>query len=163
MTEFKEAVEFILYLEGGYGNHPEDNGGETNYGISKAAFPDEDIINITRERAIKLYKEEYWDKVNADQLPPGVDLIVFDMAVNAGYKRSARILQGLIGAKKDGLIGPETIAAVNKHKSKDIIMRFNIVRLLYYTNLGDFQHFGEGWFNRAMKCFLASITKMEGH
>src|SRR6516165_7677378 len=54
------------------------------------------------------------DSAGADALPPGVDLSVFDMGVNAGIWRSVRLLQqalGFTGEEMDGSIGPETLAA----------------------------------------------------
>ena len=51
---FEEAVKSVLKHEGGYVNDPKDPGGETNFGISKRAFPDLDIKNLTEEDAIEI-------------------------------------------------------------------------------------------------------------
>jgi lysozyme family protein len=85
---FDKAVGFVLSHEGGYSNDPKDPGGETNHGISKRAYPKLDIKNLTREDAIEIYRREYWDKINGDELPSGLDLICFDTAVNAGVSRA---------------------------------------------------------------------------
>lgn len=42
---FDLAFEIIIGHEGGYVNDPRDPGGETRYGISKRAYPNEDINN----------------------------------------------------------------------------------------------------------------------
>ena len=46
-TTFDEIISVVLHHEGGYVNDPKDPGGETNYGISKRAYPDVDIKNLT--------------------------------------------------------------------------------------------------------------------
>ena len=50
---FQHAIHFVLDKEGGlrpdmgYVNDPKDRGGETKAGISKRAYPNEDIKNLT--------------------------------------------------------------------------------------------------------------------
>ena len=48
---FQKALAFTLKWEGGYSNNHNDKGGETRYGISKKAFPDVDIENLTLDQA----------------------------------------------------------------------------------------------------------------
>ena len=52
----------------GYVNDPKDPGGETNYGISKRAYPDVDIKNLTEDGAKDIYKRDYWDKNKCEDL-----------------------------------------------------------------------------------------------
>ena len=51
----------------------------------------------------------------------GVDLMVFDMAVNSGPGRAGKILQRVVGATVDGGIGPQTLGMVAKMEPQDII------------------------------------------
>jgi hypothetical protein len=83
-TNWDKAIEFVLQEEGGYVNDPADPGGETNYGISKRAYPDVDIRSLTRNAAIEIYKKDYWEKAGCDSLPSPIDICVFDTAVNMG-------------------------------------------------------------------------------
>jgi lysozyme family protein len=46
---------------------------------------------------ICLARSLYWNSLRADALPPGVDRSVFDMGVNLGIWRSARLLQQTLG------------------------------------------------------------------
>lgn len=85
---FKEAVEFSLQWEGGYVNDPTDPGGETKWGISKRAFPNEDIKNLTKERAMEIYYNRYWVAAGCDSLARGIGIAVFDTAVNCGVTRA---------------------------------------------------------------------------
>ena len=46
LTTFDEIIEITLHHEGGYVHDPNDLGGETNFGIAKRFYPDEDIKNL---------------------------------------------------------------------------------------------------------------------
>ena len=66
---FDEIIDNVLESEGGYVNDKDDAGGETNMGISKKAYPDLDIKNLSKEEAKQIYYEDYWCPSKADQLP----------------------------------------------------------------------------------------------
>lgn len=82
---FNKAVTFLLGIEGGYVNDKYDEGGETKYGISKESFPNEDIPNLTLERAKELYYRYYWLRTGADKTKSyPLAYVLFDTAVNHG-------------------------------------------------------------------------------
>lgn len=82
MTNFQNAIKFTLRWEGGYVNNPADPGGETNYGIAKHSHPDEDIKNLTLARAMEIYKEDYWDTYQLEDVDSPLCVVLFDMFVN---------------------------------------------------------------------------------
>ena len=84
---------WIIKVEGGYVNDPDDPGGETKYGISKRAYPKLDIKNMTKDLAREIYKRDYWDACGCDDLPPGLDVAAFDAAVNMGRLTAIAILK----------------------------------------------------------------------
>ena len=90
LNKFKKSMEFVLKWEvgnvadGGYTNDPDDPGGETKWGISKEYHPDEDIKNLTKERALELYYDEYWQASGANIIDFPACTAVFDTAVNLG-------------------------------------------------------------------------------
>lgn len=86
-TKFQLAIKFTLLWEGGYVFNPKDPGGETKYGISKATFPNEDIRNLTLERAMEIYKTRYWDVNNLDNVPIPLCIAYFDSYVQHNPKR----------------------------------------------------------------------------
>ena len=147
---FDKAIKVILKHEGGYVNHPSDPGGETNYGISKRAYPSLDIDKLSEHDAKVIYKEDYWDKIRGDDLPEGLSLVVFDMAVNAGIKRAIKLLQGILRVKKDGIIGPKTLGSIEGRDIKELIYLYSIERITYYTSLSTFNVFGKGWIKRVI-------------
>lgn len=90
---FRKSLEFTLKHEGGYVNDPADPGGETKWGISKRAYPQEDIKNLSPERAATLYWRDYWVASGASNLPLPLAVAVFDTAVNCGVGRAKSFLQ----------------------------------------------------------------------
>lgn len=145
---FMDAMSILLEFEGGYVNDPRDPGGETKYGISKRAYPNEDIANLTMERACDLYKRDYWDLVKADQLPPKVRFAVFDAAVNSGVAQAVKWLQRSAGAQVDGVLGPRTLQKVSETDPMKLAVQFLALRLEFLTELRGFQVYGRGWTKR---------------
>lgn len=130
---FDECVEIILKHEGGYVNSLKDPGGETNFGISKRAYPKMDIKNLTRQQATAIYKQDYWDRLNVDKLDPWLQLSYFDCAINQGPKRASHLLE-----------------QCSTLKGRELLQKFTNLRLKYYMDLPSWSTFGKGWMNRAM-------------
>lgn len=148
MNAYDKAVTLILRHEGGYVNHPNDPGGETNMGISKRAYPDLDIKNLTVDHVKQIYKTDYWDKVKGDELPPAVALVCFDVAVLSGPRKAAKMLQKAVGANPDGIIGNITLACVEDEDPNDIIDNMSEQRIAFYKGLKHWDTFGRGWSRR---------------
>lgn len=150
---FEKYIKETLKHEGGYVDHPTDPGGETNYGISKRAYPDLDIKNLTEEDAIEIYKNDYWNKIKGDYFPDPLAFCLFDFTVNSGPTRPTKVLQKLTGVKIDGVIGPKTIEAACKTYAEDnvsLIERFQEERLRFLKKLKIWPIFGKGWERRVL-------------
>jgi len=131
---FDKAIEIVLRFEGGYVHNAKDPGGETKYGISKKAYPGEDIVNMTQEKAKELYRKDYWDKIDGDALGSPLDIVALDTAVLCG-----------VGAAR------EMVAAAGRWE--DLLF----ARLEYHTrkvkqnpNLATFLR---GWVNRVIQLY----------
>lgn len=148
---FDRAVDLILQHEGGYVNDPHDPGGETNYGISKRAYPDLNIKEITRDDAKQIYRRDYWDAIRADEMPEPVAVGVFDMAVNAGNRTAVQLLQRIVGVKDDGIVGPVTLEAVRKHDAHWLAVRYAAERLMHYAAIPGWKRYGRGWSRRVIE------------
>ena len=153
---FKESLALVLKHEGGYVDHPADPGGATMKGITLATFSGFKKKPMTKDelRAISdadvetIYKTGYWDAMRCDELAAGVDLLAFDMAVNKGVGRAARLMQQAAGVKDDGALGPRSMEAINKMPAKDLIVKVSEGRRDFYKGLKTFPVFGKGWLRR---------------
>lgn len=153
---FLEAVALVLKHEGGYVNDPRDPGGETNFGISKKAYPHEDIAALTVERATALYHRDYWQAMRGDELPFGLALAVFDMAVNAGTGAAIRLLQRALRVTEDGKLGPVTLRAA-QGSGLAAVVRYTRVRITYYATLRGWPHFGASWTQRSLETLVLAV------
>lgn len=133
MSEFDRVMAFILAEEGGYVNNPADPGGETKYGISKRAYPSEDITNLTVDRAKAIYRRDYWTPLGLDAEKYGPALVLMDCAVNQGPKRAVQI--------------KDKVAT----SSQPFVVAFQAERALHYASLPTFKDFGRGWMRRLMR------------
>lgn len=160
-SNFATALAKVLAHEGGFVNHKLDPGGATNlgitigtakrYGVDMDGDGDTDIIdikNLTAAAAAKIYKGEYWAKVNGDLLPSGLDYAVFDFAVNSGVSRAAKYLQAILGVTQDGAIGPATLKALEGKNVADLINMLCDKRLAFLKGLSTWSTFGKGWSSR---------------
>ena len=152
VTAFDRALDIVLRHEGGYVNDPRDPGGETNWGISKRAYPDLDIRNLTREQASDIYWRDYWNKLRPNDLPEELAIALFDAAVNQGVSKAIRLLQRALGVAQDGVVGGNTLAAVNR--TRDVLARFTAERAIAYANTANFDVYARGWLRRAISTAL---------
>jgi lysozyme family protein len=158
---FPEALAHTLEFEGGWANHPNDPGGATMKGITHRTYADylgraithDELRAIPDDHLAEIYRRRYWDACRCDALPDGLDLAVFDTAVNTGPAQAARLLQRIVGVPADGVIGPKSIAAVNDyvgtHGLHALIEAYTVARQNFYRLLPTYVHFGEGWRKRA--------------
>jgi lysozyme family protein len=158
-TNFSDALAHVLLYEGGYSDHPKDPGGATNFGITIGvlrqyrgrAVTKADVRALTQDEAAAIYRKRYWEPAACDDLPAGVDLAMFDCAVNQGLSRARRFLQQAAKVKADGKIGPVTMAAVKSMEGKSLLCEFMARRMNSYGSLQTlFKTFGLGWSRRLM-------------
>ena len=163
---FEQCMEWLLSHEGGYVDHPEDPGGETNLGVTQRVYRrwcmeqdyhPKDMRDLTPEDVTPIYRRNYWDAVKADDLPTGLDWSVFDWAVNSGPARSARSIQTIVKVKADGAIGKMTLAAIASNDAASLIDAMYDRRQRFYEKLKGFEHFGKGWTRRNQE------TKEQAH
>lgn len=164
---FDSALEAILHHEGGYVNHPADPGGRTNLGVTQRVWEEwvgrpvdeKEMRALTPEIVGPMYKAKYWDKIKGDDLPTGVDYIVFDAAINSGPGRAAKWLQQAVGAIPDGMIGPGTLGKVAAMPADDIVEKYQKTRLEFLQSLPTWGTFGRGWGRRVQEVQVTA-TKM---
>lgn len=173
-TQFERSLAIVLHHEGGFVNHPRDPGGMTNLGVTRRVWEEwtgrpsseAEMRGLTPELVTPLYHARFWQVINADRLPHGVDLVVFDFGVNAGPRRGARFLQRIVGTTQDGLIGPITLAATERfaaaHGARELIRIYSDDRRDYYRRLPTFEVFGRGWLRRTDEVEVAAMAMAQG-
>jgi len=123
----------IFKWEGGFVNDPLDLGGATNMGVTLATWRQvgydkdgdgdidvDDIRKLTREDATVVLKKFYWDRWKADLIRnQSVAEILVDWVWASG-KWGIVIPQRLLNVGDDGIVGNQTIEAVNSAKSTGV-------------------------------------------
>lgn len=169
-TRFDLCLAHVLRHEGGYVDHPADPGGATNMGITIKTLarwrqvspwwdlPKAEVKELSHGEAGRIYRALYWTACQAGDLPPGIDLAVFDYAVNSGPDRAIRTLQAALGVIVDGRVGPLTIAAARKADAARIINAVCDRRLGFLRALKTFPTFGRGWTSRVASVRAAALA-----
>ena len=133
--EMKENFDFclqtILKHEGGFVDHPKDPGGATNKGITKKTYENylrkkvsvDELKEISDDHINGIYSKMYWVPIKGNDLPHGIDLCVFDWAVNSGPRRACKELQSIIGTTTDGVIGPITLSLVENYTPTTLVLQ----------------------------------------
>ena len=167
-NNYDAALQHVLKSEGLWSDNPADPGGATMKGITLSVYREwkrnphistEELMVIPDEEVYNLYKELYWNKVQGDYLPAGVDYAVFDSAVNMGVGRAAKLIQEAVGVTADGVLGPASVSAIQKTDPKELIEKFSQLKENFYRSLGTFPTFGVGWLRRVaeVKTFSESM------
>jgi lysozyme family protein len=153
-SNFKECLDLVLKSEGGWVNHKDDPGGETNLGVTKAVWeeyvghPVKTMKDLTKDDVAPMYELKYWRPCYCEVLPRGLDFLCFSFGVNAGCGRSVKILQTSLGLVPDGVIGPRVREKIAQSNIADLIKGFSESRREYYKSLKLFPTFGKGWISR---------------
>lgn len=159
--DFDTAFTKLLGHEGGYVNHPNDPGGETNWGVTKAVARDfgytGSMRDLPRDTAKRIYRVKYWDAVKADEMPAAVRYPLFDAAVNSGVGQAARWLQRALGVADDGKIGAITIAKAKQSDGVAVASAMIGQRLQFMTNLSTWTAFGKGWARRIASLMMEIV------
>lgn len=158
MTDnFVASLAHVLKTEGGFVDNPHDAGGATNAGVTQHQYdlwrtakrmPTRSVRYIDPNEEEAIYRGSYWNAIDGDLLPAGVDYCVFDWSVLAGPHRAAEHLQQAVGAEVDGSIGTETLAAVNAADPRRVINAVCAERLAYLKTRPGWPFFHNGWSSR---------------
>lgn len=170
---FQRCLTEVLRHEGGYIDHPSDPGGATNMGITRKTLarwrkispwtdlPKSSVASLKREEAALIYRANYWNPSRAGDMPVGVDLALFDFAVNSGPDRAVRTLQAALGVAADGEVGPVTLAALRGADLARLVNDFCDRRLAFLRGLSTFAVFGRGWTRRVADIRAAALADLK--
>jgi lysozyme family protein len=179
-SAFDRWIAGLLDIERGFVDDPQDLGGPTNWGISLRFALDltdstprhpaldvdgdgdvdaADIRRMPRELAVAIYREQFWNFCRCDELPAMLAIAVADAAVNQGRGPAITMLQGALGVKPDGLIGPVTLGAAAKADANAILIDYLAARAVRYVATANYGRYGRGWFRRLFKVERACLAE----
>jgi lysozyme family protein len=153
LVNFQKALNFTLEYEGGWSLNPHDPGGATMRGITRVTLSHElgrmatltELRNISPELVASIYRKKYWNLIGANDLPPGVDLMLFDIAVNMGGGRAEQWDE-----------------ATHNLQPKVRITRLNELRMGFWRRLATWAYFGRGWTRREVACKALALNMIGG-
>ena len=166
MNGFAACLAFVLSQEGAFSNNPSDPGGATFRGITLSTYREfagnahlsvADLRVISDAEISAIYRKNYYTTCRCESLPSGVDLVVFDAAVNMGVKRSIELLQKTLNVSVDGQIGDQTLAAVRRIPAPQLINKLIDAQMTYYKQCAEYDVFGVGWETRAERRRQAAL------
>ncbi len=171
---WQASLTAILNEEGGFADNPGDPGGATNMGITRKTLSAwrgepvsrDDVMMLEKNEAARIYREKFWMAIAGDDLPGGLDLVLFDDAVMSGPRTAIRDLQHALGVGVDGVMGPVTSAALVAQPVTEIISLLQTERLARLKSLPHFALFGRGWSRRLQRIerqakALAKIARVQ--
>ena len=141
-----------------FSNDPYDPGGATWSGMTQRAYdayrrqigqPLQSVRRATDAEITDCFRMDYWDQVSADLLPGGLDLVMYDIAINSGPHTAIRFLQQSLGVGVDGIFGLKTLGAVQRCGDlKGLIQDICARRASFWHSLTTWGRFGRGWTSR---------------
>lgn len=171
MDRFSAIMMTVLKWEGGYVDHRDDPGGATNFGITHkvlakwrgvASVTPKEVKALTREEAIEIFRDRYWAEIRGDRLPPPIDLIMTDGAVNHGAGSMVSMLQEALGVAATGRMDDATVAAVAAQAGTqdallDLAVKLAEARKARYVTRPHAKTFIRGWRNRLNDVMAAAL------
>lgn len=172
-ANFGTSLKRVLVYEGGKVDHPRDPGGRTNQGVTQRVYngwrqqqgkAQQDVYDMLPAERDAIYRRGYWDKIQGDLLPAGIDFVVFDGAVNSGVTQSVKWLQrALMMNNIDGSLGDATLTAIENHSNHDqLVADICARRMVFLRQLSSWSDFGKGWTARVAQVKRAGQAQAMG-
>lgn len=168
MAKTNPIIQFIKSFEGGFSNDPDDHGGATMQGITIATYTAyrkkkglkaptiAELKRITPAEWEDIFKTMYWDPWRADEIKSqAVANICVNWGWGAGVISGIKEVQAALGITQDGVVGPQTLAALNRRNStyeyRFVFNRIKAARanqLLTAAKKGNNAKYLDGWLRR---------------
>jgi len=162
VADYNLAITFVLTLEdsSGRGKVTVDSDGTTRYGLLDRWHPDlttQGFYTMPADEALVIaktcYRTQYWNHISGDGITSNIVAAqIFSIAVNDGITWATKMSQGVLGLVQDGVLGDQTLTAINSMDPTNFITAFNMAAKARYAaivqahpnKVGDLQ----GWYNR---------------
>lgn len=161
MASIKKFIPFVLRWEGGFADHPLDKGGPTNRGITIGTYRAvmgqnrtvEDLKNMTTDEWTYILRRFYWNPFKADRIThQSIAEICVDWAWASGTKTAIKQVQRILRVRADGIVGPQTLGAINGANALELFLQIRKARLRFVEKIVERDPaqkvFVKGWKNR---------------
>jgi lysozyme family protein len=157
LNNLDTALGLIFGHEGTFSNRDRkaDPGGATMYGITAAVLgryrnlgrdaTPEETKALGRDEARAIVIAYYARPVRFNDLPPGADYAVLDFAVNSGPGQAVRSAQKVVGVRQDGVMGLQTVAAIEQYGATRFVQDYCAERLAFMKRLKNWKQNARGW------------------
>lgn len=172
-ANFNPLVQQLLGIEGGVADRSlkDDPGGLTNKGVTQATYDawrtlkglqPKSVRQIQVQEVIAIARANYWQPIQGDKLPSGVDFTVFDFAFNSGAAQAVKELQRTLGCAADGVVGLATLEALAVADERAVINGVCDRRWTFMKRLKNFKANENGWRNRVAHVRAQSLALAAG-
>ena len=171
-STFDLIIADLLHIEGGFAHRSRkaDPGGPTHYGITQGTLSAwrervvgvEEVQALRQSEAIEIYRVQYWNAVQGDRLPLGLDFALFDFAVNSGPARAVKTLQAILGVGVDGVLGIKTLTAIKQRSASFLVNELSVCRLAFMKRLRNWPYNKNGWSRRVREVQEKSLSLING-
>ena len=156
---FEHALDFVWRFDGFKNDSAPGETFRTSYGVTEGTWAGavrDGVVegafeDMTEAQARAIYRVDFWNAMHCSSLPPGVDVMMFSSGTLAGTGHAVRLLQRIIGAHVDGVVGPETIRKAGSFGLRQLIDALAAGDEAWFKTLGKDQ-FVRGWTRRTEEC-----------
>lgn len=134
----------------------------TAYGVTQSSWDQAIEQGVIRDKSLGQASQEdckailhvnFWNALRCEEMPAGVDLMLFNDGSLSGVGHTARLLQrvvGFTGDDVDGVIGPATMRAVLARGSSALIDAIVRADDQYLASLAKAPLYLKGWMRREL-------------
>jgi lysozyme family protein len=157
-----------------FSDSPGDPGGATWCGLTWRAYnawrkskglPTQFVRRATDDEIKQIFHDEYWELARCDDCFDGLDLMLFDIAINTGPAAANKMVQRSLRVKADGWFGLETLAALEKITSMDerksLIKSVASQRMSFWHALRTWRLFSSGWSARGVDIEVKALSMVK--
>jgi len=172
-SNYSKSYKTERHYEGGNVDDPDDAGGRTSRGVTQRVYTawrkrqglqPQDVWHATDQEVASIFKDNYWNVIRGNDLAAGVDIVVFDGAINSGCSQSVKWLQRALGIKDDGQCGDVTIQHVKDNADHDQLIEDILAqRMVFLKHLKGWKKYRRGWSARVANVKEIGQAWASGH
>jgi lysozyme family protein len=139
-----DIINGVLEREGSeFTDRPSDKGGPTKHGVTLPVLSEwrgqlatvEQLKALTKNEAYECFEHLFYIRSGFEKLADeNIRALMVDWAITSGRERATRYLQRTIGAKVDGVFGPQTRNMANAVDARILLKKLGLARQDFYVD-----------------------------